>query len=107
MWTQTLHKKNKVCYYFGTDFYTCHLAVVAQSVERIHGKDEVCGSNPHNGSTEPVSKEVSSVEETTLVVSQNLQVDKWAGTEAVKSRFQRDLATAKRRRGGAARLGLL
>ena len=25
-------------------------AVVAQLVEHIHGKDEVCGSIPHNGS---------------------------------------------------------
>ena len=27
-----------------------NIAVVAQLVERIHGKDEVSGSNPDNGS---------------------------------------------------------
>ncbi len=26
-------------------------AVVAQSVEHLHGKEKVCGSIPHNGST--------------------------------------------------------
>ena len=32
-------------------FFTSIFAVVAQLVERIHGKDEVTGSNPVNGST--------------------------------------------------------
>ena len=33
-------------------YYRVRHAVVAQLVERIHGKDEVRGSNPRDGSTE-------------------------------------------------------
>ena len=34
--------------------YICaSLAPIAQSVERLHGKEKVCGSIPHGGSDEP------------------------------------------------------
>ena len=35
----------------GASFHNKHFAVVAQLVERIHGKDEVRGSTPRNGSS--------------------------------------------------------
>ena len=41
---------NKLLYFLADVCYNICSAAIAQSVERIHGKDEVPGSNPGRGS---------------------------------------------------------